>query len=185
MAPRLIPTELGDIFPQRRTAGRHFSTAIHRVMKALHPQRFTDTPIDMQRALLGNAVEKAICDQLIWLHPDRYTRIDEIEFRDHYGHVDLIDVIDEVVWEIKLTWASQRRAEDPEDPWFWRYWAQGKAYALALGWHKVGLMWVPIVGDWKQDTSPKVFRWIDEFTDDELEENWSMIEAYSQDEEGQ
>jgi hypothetical protein len=155
-------------------------------MRRYHPERFGDTPIDMVRATLGNAMEKAIAAAMERKTPGRYITLPELEFDGLFGNLDVFDCKDDAVVEIKLTWASVRRVHDDgiDGQWFWRYWAQGKAYAKMMGVNKVRLMIVFINGDWKR-SPPQGFIWEDEFDDDELDENWAMIKRYSKLEKGQ
>lgn len=195
MPPRLVSDKMLDLFPMERPAGRHVSSAIYRVMRTLHPDRFTSDPINEIRANLGNALEHAVADAFHRLHPDRYVRPGTLELDGIHGTPDLWDlwgspvprkVLRPRVVEIKLTWASSRRAEDPEDPWFWRYWTQGKAYQKMSGpeFAGVSLIVVYVVGDWK-DGPPIGYQWDWDFTEEELDENWEFIKANALEEAGQ
>lgn len=184
MPPRLISDKMLDLFPMVRTGGRHLSSAIHRIMRSLYPDRFTDTPIDQVRANLGNALESAIVRALAELYPDRYVRPGELFYDGVYGTPDLWDLEENAVVEIKCTWASSRRAIDIEDAWFIRYWWQGKGYAKMSRMRKVILIIVFIVGDWR-DGPPVGYAWEDTFTDDELDENWAMLKSNLEEEPGQ
>jgi len=186
MAPKLISTVIEDLFPQVRTPGRHVSSAIHTIMRRQHPDRFKDTPIDMTRAAIGNAIERAIGAALHRKYPGRYLALPELEFEDFFGNCDLVDTVDDAVVEIKCTWASTKRVHEDgiDGQWFWRYWAQGKAYAKMLGLTKVRLIILFIVGDWKSGP-PCCFTWEEKFSQEEIDETWAMIKAYAKDEEGQ
>lgn len=179
MAPRLISDRMLDLFPMERTPGLHVSTAIHEVMQSLHPERFGSDPPDQVRMNLGNAFEHAIADALNRKYPDRYVRPGELSFEGVTGTPDLWDVIDWATTEIKLTWASSRRAVDIEDPWFWRYWAQLKSYVHMAGQSTGRLIICFVNGDWK-DQGPCAMEWEDSWSVDELQENWEMIKAYAQ-----
>lgn len=182
MPPTLLADNLiEDLFSQTRSTGKHVSSAIHRVMRSLHPDRFTDDPIELVRANLGNALEHAIADALHRKYPDRYVRPGELELDGFYGTPDLLDTEEEAVVEIKLTWASSRRSEDIEDSWFWRYWVQGRSYCKMIGWTKVILIIVFIVGDWKE-AKPVGFAWGWDFDQDEIDETWEFIKANAQEE---
>jgi len=156
------------------------SSAIHRIMKAIYPDRFTDAPIDQVRALLGNAVEKAVIAALHERYPGRYVIPGELHYDGIYGTPDLWDIEDHpdgpATVEVKCTWASSRRAEDIEDSWFWRYWVQAKSYAKMAGMRRTVLIIVFIVGDWKSGP-PIALAWEDLHTDEELDTNWDMIKA--------
>ena len=178
MAPRLVSDRMLDLFPMERTPGLHVSTAIHAVMESLHPERFGSDPPDQVRMNLGNAFEHAIVDALMRKDPDRYLRPGEISLDNVTGTPDLWDVILWKTIEIKLTWASSRRAEDIEDPWFWRYWAQLKSYVHMAGQDLGGLIVCFVNGDYK-DSGPQAFEWEDRWKPDELQENWQMIRSYA------
>lgn len=181
MPPRLVSDRMLDLFPQERTPGLHVSTAIYAVMESLHPDRFGSDPPNQVRFNLGNAFEHAIGDAMMREQPDRFVRPGEISLDDITGTPDLWDVIDWATLEIKLTWASSRRAEDIEDPWFWRYWAQLKSYAHMAGQTTGRLAICFVNGDYK-DSGPQAMLWEDSWISDELEENWEMIKSYAQSE---
>ena len=178
MPPRLIEEVTVDLFPMfGRSKGRHVSEAIHAIMRDLYPERFADTPIDLTRANLGNAFERAMIEALSELHPDRYARPGQLEHEGVFGTPDLWDVNDWATLEFKLTWASARRAEDIEDVWFWRYWVQLKAYCHMAG-QTTGRLCIGFVnGDYGRGDSggPKILMFEDSWDVDELQENWEML----------
>lgn len=183
MAPRLLKRGMVELFPQaRRSPGKHVSTAIHKIMKAIHPDRFGERPIDMTRANLGNAMERAIITGLTEKYPERYCRPGELELDDWYGTPDLWDLQLQATTEIKLTWASLRRAEDIESEWFWRYWVQLKAYAHMAKMTKGQLYICFINGNYSRndddpDAGPTVLGWEEDFDPEDLLENWNMLKA--------
>lgn len=201
MPPRLVTDQMLDLFPQRRSPGKHVSSAIHRIMQTLHPDRFGDDPIDMARANLGNAVEKALIHAFSAAYPGYFVVPGELWHDDHLGTPDLwylgresktdrSPVVqafgrERAVVEVKTTWASSRRAEDIEDAWFWRYWQQARAYCHMSGFNRALLIIIFIVGDWKGNSTPVGLMWEDTWTSEELEETWDMIKAYTLPEEGQ
>lgn len=158
-------------------------------MMRLHPDRFTDTPIDQVRAALGNAMEKAIIREVSRREPERYVIPGELEYEGLLGTPDLWDLKPKsrcrrcgkrcpFTVEIKLTWASSRRASDIEDEWFWRYWVQMKSYSKMAEFHRGLLIIIFVVGDWK-DGPPVGFMWEDDWDDDELSEVWEMVNLYA------
>jgi hypothetical protein len=178
-SPKLITDAKLDLFVQDRSPGKHVSSAIHRVMKNLYPDRFDSGPIDPIRANLGNALENAMVDAMVEADPDRYVIPGAQEHNGIFGTPDLLDTKDWGPVELKLTWASSRRAEDIEDPWFWRYWVQLKAYCKMLDATKGKLIIVFINGDYKGG-APQGFEWEWEWAQEEIDETWGMIEAYSE-----
>jgi len=196
MAPRLINDRLLELFRQEgRSKGRHVSSAIHRIMSALYPDRFGSDPIDQVRANLGNALEYAMIEALAREYPDRYVRPGQLHYQGIYGTPDLWDMwggsnkkpkkdLPMSAWatvELKCTWASSRRAEDIEDQWFARYWWQLKSYAIMAGMSRGVLIIVFINGDYKGGP-PEGMMWMDKWAKEELIENWSMIHSYAQEE---
>jgi len=188
MPPRLISTSPVELFPMaNRSKGMHVSTAIHSVMEELYPDRFDGSPINIVRANFGNALERAIIQGLSEAHPNRYVRPGELELDDIYGTPDLWDLLVDptsgsiATCEFKLTWASSSRAEDIEDAWFWRYWTQLKSYCY-MGGHTRGRLMVGFInGNYRRNdpegSAPCVYEWEDEWTEEELAENWEMIKA--------
>ena len=190
MAPKLVTDKMLDLFPQQgRLPGRHVSSAIFRVMSRIHPDRFDGSPINQIRANLGNALEHAIIEAMAREHPERYVRPGQIEFDGVLGTPDLWDIGDpdypdnSATVEIKLTWASSRRATDIEDPWFIRYWWQIKAYAFMAGMLRGRLIIYFVVGDWREGP-PVGMMWEDEWTEEELAETFDMIKANAVHEDG-
>ena len=191
MPPKLIRTDMGELFPMsRRSKGKHVSAAIYKIMKAIHPDRFDDRPIDILRANLGNALEHAIVGGLIQSDPQRYVRPGELEHEDWYGTPDLWDLgpnhsKDIAGWttiEIKMTWASLNRADDIESEWWWRYWIQLQAYCYMAGIRRGHLIICFVNGNYGRDpddpnSGPQVRVWENEWTPEELLETWQMLKA--------
>jgi hypothetical protein len=179
MAPRLVTDQMLDLFIQEgRSPGKHVSSAIYRIMESLYPDRFGGDPIDPIRANLGNAMEHAIIEAMAREHPDRYARPGQLVYEGIYGTPDLWDLREWATTEVKLTWASSRRAEDIEDSWFSRYWWQLKAYAKMAMMTKGRLIIIFINGDYRGG-QPEGMMWEDEWSQDELDENWAMIKSYA------
>lgn len=198
MPPRLISDRMLDLFPQQRSPGHHVSSALHTIMETLYPDRFgSDTPPDQTRLNLGNALERAIVDAIARDYPDHFVRPGELWEDGLLGTPDLWylggDKGDPIVAEygreratveIKLTWASSRRAEDIEDEWFWRYWQQLRAYSYMAKMARGLLIIVFIVGNWRDKTTPVAMMWEDRWTQEDLQETWDMIKAYTSHETG-
>jgi hypothetical protein len=197
MAPRLISDRMLDLFRlEDRSPGRHVSTAIFAVMKRLHPDRFTDDPINQARANLGNALERALIDEMAQQFPDRYVRPGELRSKSGVtGTPDLWDMWGGAskmprlqlpmhkwaVVEVKLSWATASRADDISDVWFWRYWQQGRAYCRLSGMRKVILIIYFINGTWigGKPGQPCGLMFEDTFNNEELDDTWNMVELYS------
>ena len=181
MAPRLVDRDQIELFRQHdRTPGHHVSTALHNVMAALYPDRFGgDDGPNQDRLDLGNAMEHALADALARAHPERYMRPGELTHEGIHGTPDLWDLPQWATVEIKLTWASSKRANDIEDPWFWRYWMQLRSYAHMAGMTKGYLIIYFINGDYSYDRGggPKGMMWEDEWDAEDLQETWDMVKA--------
>jgi hypothetical protein len=193
MAPRLVTKNLVDMFSSHgRSRGRHVTSALYSVMSSLHPDRFdsggSPRP-DVTRMTLGNAMEAAIASAFARKWPDRYIRPGELEKDGVFGTPDLWDLEEWATVEIKLTWASSRRAEDIEDPWFWRYWAQLKTYVFMANQEKGYLIIFFINGNYSKDkddpeNGPQGYMWEETWSKEELSETWNMIQNYSEEESG-
>jgi hypothetical protein len=151
-------------------------------MERLHPDRFDGSPINQVRANLGNALEHAIIEAMAREHPGRYVRPGQIEYDGVLGTPDLWDigdpdyVDDPAVVEVKLTWASSRRAADIEDAWFWRYWTQLKSYARMSQFYRGRLIIYFVMGDYREQP-PIGMMWEDRWDDAEMDETFEMIKA--------
>jgi hypothetical protein len=85
---------------------------------------------------------------------------------------DGICIDDWTLEEFKFTWKSSNGA--PEDPKFWGWIIQMKAYCHALEINRARLRAFFVNGDYKAKT-PEYKVWQFVFTDEELHENWQMI----------
>ena len=182
MAPRLVTDRMLELFPQQgRSKGKHVSESIHRIMQRLHPERFGDGPIDLTLANLGNALERVIIEGLMEAEPDRYIRPGQLYYDGLYGTPDLWDLKDWATVEVKLTWATAGRADNIEDVWFQRYWWQLHAYSKMAGMNKEKLIIVFINGTWMSGRPgrPVGMMWENEPPQEDIDETWAMIKAYS------
>ena len=82
------------------------------------------------------------------------------------------------VHEVKSTWKSTKNASDIAKQWIWL--AQMKAYCIARGTNTAVLHVLYICGDYHFPITPQLKVWELEFTDAELEENWSLLADYKQ-----
>lgn len=134
---------------------------------------------------LGNALEQAYVDAVAKAYPDQYTRPGPLEYEGHTGTPDLWFMPRWATVEIKMTWASSRRAEDIGDPWFWHYWTQLKSYCHMAG-QDTGILVICFVnGNYRYgdpEGEPTMRAWEDTWDPEELLENWQMIKAYGEEE---
>jgi hypothetical protein len=131
---------------------------------------------------LGSAFEEAVRHGLARRYsqdePDKYMVIGELEDDGLIGSPDLADLTEPAVHEIKLTWMSNRRG--PEDEKFWKYLVQLKAYVRMFKQSRVGYLHVCFLnGDYSYrggNSGPDYRVWRAEFTQQELDENWRMLQ---------
>lgn len=186
MAPRLVSTGINELLPMQRSGQpeSHISHLIRNLCVRLG--HFEDEDPDMDDAdrarrqtrwELGSAFERAVIGGLAARHadddPHRFAIPGELEHDGLIGSPDLLDIPDQTVIEIKLTWMSSRH--DPESEKFWKYWVQGKAYAHMIGWNTVRVHAGHVMGNYKDDRGPIYNIWEDTFTDQQLLENWTML----------
>lgn len=175
----LITDEMPILLPMRdRSPGLHVSSIIKDL--CIVTGIFKGDRDNMSTAYLelGNSLEWAIIQRLMEHEPGRYIQLGEMEMDGIFLTVDLYDVDEDRVIEIKLTWMSAFEVH-PDDEKFWRYWVQLKAYCKALGTNRGSLRVCFVIGDFRGD-EPKYRWWDREFTDQELDENWEMLKRHGE-----
>lgn len=83
-----------------------------------------------------------------------------------------------VVHETKATYKSTRRLQDMDTQWMWM--SQIKAYCRGLGTRFAELHVLFLAGDYSYPISPLLKRWRIEFTQDEIDSNWSLLKDYAE-----
>lgn len=106
----------------------------------------------------------------------RLQKQDPLIFRNLALTPDADSEPEERIFEFKATWYSSRRGEEFEDN-FWHWIMQIKAYCLAKRRLKATIFVFWVNGDYKE-SGPMVIRYDFEFTPQELEENWQIIENH-------
>jgi hypothetical protein len=96
----------------------------------------------------------------------------EFELDGIIGSPDLIRVSDWTLLETKATWKSVKKF-DALERWFWPWIVQTKGYAKMIGTNVCEIHVFFICGDWRPPV-PCARSVRIEYTDRELEENWSM-----------
>ena len=125
---------------------------------------------------LGCALEHAIAERYEQDEPGRYLAIGELALDGVTGTPDLVDLVDNAVIEIKLTWSSGSLERNPPDSQkFWRYWVQLMSYCKMYGTNTGRLHVCHINGDYAENRFPIYRVWERKFTDEELATNWRMI----------
>lgn len=188
MAPKLIATDIRELLPMRRAPGHHVSTIINRIAVLngrFDPKQPGDRPPQFQLEA-GSSFEEAIATGLAKRYaldnPGRYVHGLELELDGVTGNLDLLDVVDCAVEEVKLTKSSIKHiaGNGIESDYFWHYWAQLKSYAHMLG-VDTGRLHVGFVnGNYRYDeTDPLAgwqYRvWEDRWTAREMQNHWRTV----------
>lgn len=185
-----------------RSPGLHFSDIRESILKDITPKRRakrltrseqaqpaseqrgegeSDSDVLFHNYIQGGftferALEKAFQDRR-----DGIVRPGEIVLDGIAMSPDGICLTDDTLEEFKFTWKSSNGA--PEDPKFWGWIIQLKAYyyaLLMLGFElrAARLRAFFVNGDYKAKT-PEYKVWEFQFTDEELLENWKMITSHA------
>lgn len=184
--PRLVATGLPDLKPMVRAEGAHVSSVIRKLCIGLG--HFEDDAEgegpDQTRLELGSAFEDALIHRYNEAFPGRYVRLPELSYDGMFGNADLFDIDDWCIVEIKCTWMSANH--HPSSKKFWKYWVQGKAYAkmaASIGCEttKVRVVVGHLNGTYNRFKSgdPIVNHWQHNFSQSEIDSNWSMIRSAS------
>ncbi len=80
------------------------------------------------------------------------------------------------VHEVKATYKSTNTVGDMTEEWL--YLTQIKAYCKAAGTRFAKIHILFLCGDYKMPITPKLKCWALEFTQEEIEENWSLLTEY-------
>lgn len=81
-----------------------------------------------------------------------------------------------LVHEVKATYKSLRRMGDLSEQWMWL--AQLKGYCLASGTRFARLHVLFLCGDYTYPMRPRLEIWDIEFTQEELDNNWTVLTEY-------
>lgn len=175
----LLTDTMPDLLPmQGRSPGLHVSAIIKDlciiagVFKAEAPEN-SETYMG-----LGKVFEFAWVQMMLETYPGRYTQLGELKHDGVFLTVDLYDVIEDEVVELKATWMSAFNI-DPEGEKMWRYRKQLGAYCEAARTLKGRLVVCFVIGDYKGD-SPRYRDWRFEWTREELAENWMMLKRHGE-----
>lgn len=83
------------------------------------------------------------------------------------------------VHEVKATYKSTKTVGDLSSQWMWL--AQLKAYCIAIGTRFAVMHCWFLCGDYKFPIKPQRVVWEIEFTQEELDENWTLLADYKRD----
>jgi len=169
----LAAIPLVNISSPGRSGGTHVSGLIRRIMQRLEPSKYSDDGgPDTARMALGVAYEEALEQSLSKHWGPRVVRPGEVERDGIVGSPAGIDLEEERLDEIKLTWMKYE--PDLDHPKYWKWLVQVRAYLAMLGWTRARL-WIFFVNGDYRGSGPltKVFDL--EFTIQETEETWQML----------
>lgn len=161
-----------------RSPGPHVSSIIHHICLTLGHYDETeeaDKPAGLARMSVGSLFEYALIQN--FLHDHHHLDIGELEKDGIFGTPDLVDNDSWAIEEIKCTWMSSNH--DPDSTKFWRYWVQVKAYCSMLNTRTGRLRVLHLNGDYG-DSGPVFRAWEQQFTREELAENWAMLKTQSE-----
>lgn len=188
----LIPYLKSRFGHAERTDGLHVSRIYGDLDRVLNAKRYASSLTEDQLehfAQLGFLWERilstALSDITVEDNPSRYFRPDEQDFDgilatpdyadlDFFGDNSCVMGLEE--W--KVSWKSVNAWADMEKN-FWRWLVQMKAYCHVLGILHARLRALFIVGDWRDDISPKCRVREFTFTEQELRENWQMLKGHA------
>jgi hypothetical protein len=175
-----------------RTDGLHVSHIYSDLDKVLNAKRYANqfSPSQLDHfAMLGfiweRVLEETLADLTVTADPSRFFRPGEQLFDgilatpdyadlDFYGDGSCVLGLEE--W--KVSWKSVKSINDYEKN-FWRWLVQMKSYCLMLETLVARQRILFIVGDWRDDISPKCKTLEFTFTEQELQENWAMLKGHA------
>lgn len=163
----------------KRSEGCHVSKIIHAIeMKDGRLKGRTD--IDNNNSeqwrdyrTAGFLMERAFREMLT---ERQLLKLGEFEVDGIFMTPDYVDANGWVLEEWKCTWRSA--GKDIEELDWWSWFAQMKAYCKALGTLKARLRVFYVNGTYSP-RKPKLSAWDIEFTQDEVDSNWSMLVNYA------
>lgn len=178
-----LPSTFFSDDPHDRSEGLHLSNILEDIEVAMfNPNRGGDIDLNVfrtmgfvweqviERILAYNMVEKGLL-----------IRPGELKLDGIYLTPDGISVVDWTLEEWKCTWKSMRHGIDSDK--FWRYWAQAKAYCKAIKSTRVRLRVFYVNGSYswndKKESGPRIHTYEAQFTQREIDENWSMITQHA------
>lgn len=165
-----------------RTRGEgvvHVSDLYKILMQRLQPKRFNnDKPMDLQRVQVGllfeSMLEEALARRFALHRPGELISVEGI-----YMSPDGVNLTLAAGEEYKATYMSSRHGltdeyGEPTDQ-FVHWFVQMKGYAKWLGVTRYILRVLFLAGDYTYPIGPQFKSWEIEFTQEEIDENWSML----------
>lgn len=186
-----------DLCPMRtRSSGIHLSQVISAICadRGIYPEQSPDALPPINLLMLGRAHERALIS--MWTEhehePEHGIYIDpgEVSRDGIIGSPDRLHVgglwAPVTVIEMKLTYMSSNRADDPQCVEFWRWWAQlmGYCYMMEIPHGELDVTFS--MGDYSRGPredgtsgpNPINRRWGWEFTESQLISNWALMLSY-------
>ncbi len=180
---------LPDLLPMTdRAPGLHVSTIIHDLALRLGWYKESDEGPPQTKMGLGCALEHAIAHRMMIDAPGKYYRWwDEkleywrndlaVECDGIHMTLDLLDLEDWAVEDVKLTWMSSRH--DPDGVKFKKFWVQIMAYCHGVGSTIGRIRAAHPRGDYKE-TDVVYNVWERRFEQEEIDRNWTMLKNHAQ-----
>lgn len=168
-----------------RSAGLHLSSIIKDMLRHMDPDRFggeCDDAVEkrwelgfMWEEVLGDAMSRRGHRTRGRSHRASRLLQHEIELDNIFMTPDCFDFIRWVLEEYKATWMSANAAIN--DPKFWHWMVQIKAYSYALQTRRADLYVFFVNGTYRR-FGPVAKKFELKFTKAELEQNWSMVRRH-------
>lgn len=193
MCEELEDAELMDLIGQStgpRTRGEgvvHLSDIYKVLMQRLQPKRFNnEKPMDMQRVQVGllfeSMLERALAERFGVSRPGEVISDEGI-----YMSPDGVNPTLCALEEYKATYMSCRNGVVDEDNQpldkFVHWFIQIKGYLKWLGVNRCILRVLFLCGDYTQPIGPQFKSWSLTFTDEEINDNWTMLMNVAREEE--
>ena len=141
-------------------------------------------PVAVLRICIGLAWEEWYIPQILGPtlnaidHPDEYD-VDGVYMSPDAESLSVIITLKQwanFVHEVKTTYKSVNTVGDLTNEWMWL--TQIKAYCRALSTRWAMLHVLFLCGDYKYPIKPQLLCWQIEFTQEEIDDNWSLLRDY-------
>jgi len=167
-----------------RSTGLHLSQIYGSLMKQLQPKRFTGGPFNHTKVETGlvfeNMLERGLTEKFATVRPGELFSDEGIAMSPDGINPEL-----DCGEEYKCTWMSSSRKHGGTSPYtdangepsdkYLHWFLQMKGYAKWLGTRSFLLRALHVNGDYSYPMGPQFMSHRIEFTDGEVDENWSML----------
>lgn len=184
---KLTPGEIKieDLEPSKfRSPGIHHSTILKEILRGIDPKRFGGEGVmNPARTFTGFIWEEVLGEAFTKLARMSKPALCQLELqREMCGRTVFftLDAFDTERWKVheyKATWMSSRH--EITDQRFWHWFAQLKSYCKVADTRAAELYALFVNGDYSRwdEGGPVMRRWEVEFTETEIEENWTMVKG--------